>query len=131
MIGYVTLGTTDLDKSGTFYDALLGTLGAVRFMEEPDYFIAWAKEEGDPSIAVSIPFDKKPASVGNGTMVAIALDTPEQVNAFYNKALELGGSCEGKPGFRPEGASSGFYGGYFRDLDGNKLNAFCIVQSAN
>jgi len=131
MIGYVTLGTTDLDKSGTFYDALLGTLGAGRFMEEPDYFIAWAKEEGEPSIAVSIPFDKKPASVGNGTMVAIALNTPEQVNAFYNKALELGGSCEGKPGFRPEGASSGFYGGYFRDLDGNKLNAFCIVQSAN
>jgi len=131
MIGYVTLGTTDLEKSGTFYDALLGTLGAGRFMEEPDYFIAWAKEEGEPSIAVSIPFDKKPASVGNGTMVAIALDTPQQVNAFYNKALELGGSCEGKPGFRPEGASSGFYGGYFRDLDGNKLNAFCIVQSAN
>jgi len=131
MIGYVTLGTTDLDKSGTFYDALLGTIGAGRFMEEPNYFIAWAKGEGEPSIAVSIPFDKQPASVGNGTMVAIALDTPEQVNAFYNKALALGGSCEGKPGFRPEGASSGFYAGYFRDLDGNKLNAFCIVQSAN
>jgi predicted lactoylglutathione lyase len=68
--------------------------------------------------------------VGNGTMVAVALDTSEQVDAFYAKALELGGTCEGKPGFRPEEASSGFYAGYFRDLDGNKLNAFCIVPES-
>jgi predicted lactoylglutathione lyase len=127
MIGYVTLGTADLAKSGAFYDALLGTFGAGRFMEEPNYFIAWAKVAGEPSIAVSIPFNKEPATVGNGTMVAVALSSAEQVDAFYAKALELGGSCEGKPGFRPEGASSGFYAGYFRDLDGNKLNAFCIV----
>ena len=128
MVGYVTLGTADLAKSAAFYDVLLGTIGAGRFMEEPDYFIAWAKAADEPSIAVSIPFNKESATVGNGTMVAVALDSPEQVNAFYAKALELGGSCEGKPGFRPEGASSGFYAGYFRDLDGNKLNAFCIVQ---
>jgi predicted lactoylglutathione lyase len=130
MIGYVTLGTADLAKSAAFYDALLGTIGAGRFMEEPNYFIAWAKAAEEPSIAVSIPFNKEPASVGNGTMVAVALDTAEQVDAFYAKALELGGSCEGKPGFRPEGASSGFYAGYFRDLDGNKLNAFCIVADS-
>lgn len=130
MIGYVTLGTADLEKSAAFYDVLLGTIGAGRFMEEPNYFIAWAKAENEPSIAVSIPFNKKPASVGNGTMVAVALDTAEQVDAFYAKALELGGTCEGKPGFRPEGASSGFYAGYFRDLDGNKLNAFCIVTDS-
>lgn len=127
MIGYVTLGTADLAKSAAFYDVLLGTIGAGRLMEDPNYFIAWAKAPDEPSIAVSIPFDKEPASVGNGTMVAVALDTAEQVDAFYTKALELGGTCEGKPGFRPEGASSGFYAGYFRDLDGNKLNAFCIV----
>jgi predicted lactoylglutathione lyase len=130
MIGYVTLGTADLEKSAAFYDALLGTLGAGRFMEEPNYFIAWAKSAGEPSIAVSIPFNKEPATVGNGTMVAVALETAEQVDAFYAKALELGGSCEGKPGFRPEGASSGFYAGYFRDLDGNKLNAFCMVADS-
>lgn len=130
MIGYVTLGTADLAKSSAFYDVLLGTIGAGRFMEEPNYFIAWAKAAGEPSIAVSIPFNKEPASVGNGTMVAVALDTTEQVDAFYAKALELGGTCEGKPGFRPEGASSGFYAGYFRDLDGNKLNAFCIVADS-
>jgi predicted lactoylglutathione lyase len=130
MIGYVTLGTADLVKSAAFYDVLLGTIGAGRFMEEPNYFIAWAKSAGEPSIAVSIPFNKEPASVGNGTMVAVALETAEQVDAFYTKALELGGSCEGKPGFRPEGASSGFYAGYFRDLDGNKLNAFCMVADS-
>lgn len=127
MIGYVTLGTNDLTKSSEFYDALLGTIGAKRFMEEPNYFIAWAKNPDEPSIAVSVPFDKKTATVGNGSMVAVVLDSPAQIDAFYAKALELGGSCEGKPGFRPEGATSGFYAGYFRDLDGNKLNAFCMV----
>lgn len=130
MIGYVTLGTADLAKSSAFYDALLGTLGAGRFMEEPGYFIAWAKSPEEPSIAVSVPFNKEPATVGNGTMVAIVLESSEQVDAFYAKALELGGTCEGKPGFRPEDASSGFYAGYFRDLDGNKLNAFCMVPES-
>lgn len=127
MIGYVTLGTSDLAKSSAFYDVLLGTIGATRFMEEPDYFIAWAKSPEEPSIAVSVPFNKQTATVGNGVMVAVILESTEQVDAFYAKALALGGSCEGKPGFRPEGASSGFYAGYFRDLDGNKLNAFCMI----
>lgn len=127
MIGYVTLGTTDLAKSGAYYDELLGTIGATRFMEEEGYFIAWSKGENEPSLGVSVPFNQEPATVGNGVMVAMAMETPEQVDAFYAKALELGGSCEGKPGFRPEGAEKGFYAGYFRDLDGNKLNAFCMV----
>jgi predicted lactoylglutathione lyase len=128
MIGYVTLGTADLNKASDFYDKLLATIGAGRFMEEPDYFIAWARKENECSLAITIPFDKNPASVGNGTMVAIALESPAQVDAFYQKAIELGGTCEGKPGFRPEDATKGFYAGYFRDLDGNKLNAFCMVQ---
>lgn len=128
MIGYVTLGTNDLDKAAAYYDALLGTIGAGRFMEQENYFIAWATAPDQPSLAVSIPFNKEPATVGNGTMVALMLQTPEQVNAFHAKALELGGSDEGAPGFRPADNTSGFYAGYFRDLDGNKLNAFCIVQ---
>lgn len=130
MIGYVTLGTTDLQKSGAYYDALLATIGAGRFMEEDNYFIAWSKGENEPAISVTLPFNKEAATVGNGTMVAVVLESPEQVDAFYNKAIELGGSCEGKPGFRPEGANAGFYAGYFRDLDGNKLNAFCMVPAA-
>ena len=130
MIGYVTLGTADLAKSSAFYDALLGTIGAARFMEEPNYFIAWARAAEEPSIAVSMPFNKEPATAGNGTMVAVALDSKEQVDAFYAKALALGGTCEGKPGFRPKEATSGFYAGYFRDLDGNKLNGFCMVPDS-
>ena len=128
MIGYITLGTADLEKAAAFYDALLGTIGATRFMEEPDYFIAWSKDEDQAALSVTKPFDQKPATVGNGVMVAMYFETPEQVNAFYDKAIEPGATCEGQPGFRPQDATSGFYAGYFRDLDGNKLNAFCMVE---
>ena len=128
MIGYITLGTADLEKAAAFYDALLGTIGATRFMDEPDYFIAWSKDEDQAALSVTKPFDQKPATVGNGVMVAMYFETPEQVNAFYDKAIELGATCEGQPGFRPQDATSGFYAGYFRDLDGNKLNAFCMVE---
>ena len=128
MIGYVTIGTNDLARSTAYYDALLATIGAGRFMEEENYFVAWATAPDQPSLAVSAPFDKKDATVGNGTMVALFMESTEQVDAFYAKAIELGGTCEGKPGFRPEEATSGFYAGYFRDLDGNKLNAFCMVE---
>lgn len=124
MIGYVTLGTNDLKRSVKYYDELLAEIGATRFMEAEDKFVAWAVTPGAPSLAVTKPNDGNPASVGNGVMVAMAMENPEQVEAFYKKALELGGTDEGKPGPRAEG---GFYAAYFRDLDGNKLNAFCIV----
>ena len=119
MIGYVTLGTNKFDEAAKFYDELLGTLGAGRFLEA-DTFIAWATAPNTPSISIAKPFDGKPATVGNGVMVAIALDSKEKVDALYAKALELGGSDEGAPGQRMDN----FYAGYFRDLDGNKLNAF-------
>ena len=128
MIGYMLVGTNDLARAGEFYDALLGTIGASRFMEEDNYFTAWARKPEETSFGVTIPFDKQPAEKGNGNMAAFYLETPEQVKAFYYKALSLGGTCEGAPGFRPEGAEKGFYAGYFRDLDGNKLNAFCMVE---
>ncbi|MGH1471231.1 MAG: VOC family protein [Cellvibrionaceae bacterium] len=128
MIGYVTLGTNDLSRAVAFYDALFGSIGIGRFMEEENYFVAWAPTPDAPSVAVSVPFNKEPATVGNGVMVALYMESPEQVEALYDKALELGGIDEGKPGFRPEGNDKGFYAGYFRDLDGNKLNAFCMVE---
>ena len=120
MIGYVTMGTNDLEKAAGFYDQLLGVIGAGRFMEE-DRFIAWAVAPGQPAISVTKPHDGKEATVGNGMMVALAVDSQEKVNALHAKALELGGTDEGAPGPRGD---SGFYAGYFRDLDGNKLNAF-------
>lgn len=119
MIGYVTLGTNDFDAAAKFYDELLGSLGAGRFLEA-ETFIAWSTGPGAPAISITKPFDGEPACVGNGVMVAIAVDSREKVDAVYAKALELGGTDEGAPGQRMDN----FYAGYFRDLDGNKLNAF-------
>ncbi|MBI2992836.1 MAG: VOC family protein [Gammaproteobacteria bacterium] len=120
MIGYVTLGTNDIARAAKFYDALLGEMGAKRFMES-ERFIAWAASPDAPALAVIKPFDGKAGTVGNGVMVALAADSREKVNALYSKAIALGAKDEGKPGPRGEG---GFYAGYFRDLDGNKLNFF-------
>ena len=125
MIGYVTLGTNNLSKAVDFYDQLLLTIGAGRFMET-EQFVAWATAPDQPGISVTLPFDGQAATVGNGTMVAIAMDSAEKVDSFYHKAIELGATCEGEPG--PRGEIPGFYAGYFRDLDGNKLNAFYFAM---
>ncbi len=122
MIGYVTLGTNDIEKSAKFYDALLGEMGAKRMMEA-ETFIAWAVDPKQPAISVIKPNDGNVATVGNGVMVAIACDKPETVDKLYKKAIELGGKDEGPAG--PRGDS--FYAGYFRDFDGNKLNFFCMT----
>src|SRR5690348_925636 len=96
MIGYVTLGTKDLKRAAAFYDALLKELGAKRMMEN-DKFIAWSAGAG-PGIGLTYPFDGKPATVGNGVMVALAAGSKEQVNAIHKKALQLGARDEGAPG---------------------------------
>jgi catechol 2,3-dioxygenase-like lactoylglutathione lyase family enzyme len=119
MIGYVTLGTNNLPRAVAFYDALLADIGAKRMMES-EQFVAWSVSPGSPGFGVTKPFDKKAASVGNGVMVALAVDSKAKVDALHRKALQLGGTDEGAPGPRGEG----FYAGYFRDLDGNKLNFF-------
>ena len=122
MIGYVTLGTNDMERGAKFYDALLGELGAKRYMDM-ETFIAWSVTPGQPAVAIIKPNDGNAATVGNGVMIALAVKDSDQVNAIYNKAIELGGTCEGPCGPRGD---SGFYAGYFRDLDGNKLNVFCM-----
>jgi catechol 2,3-dioxygenase-like lactoylglutathione lyase family enzyme len=119
MIGYTTFGTNDLARAAKFYDALFAELGAKRTMEMPN-FIAWGTAPDKPMVSVIKPFDGKPATVGNGVMVALLAGSKAQVDAIHTKALALGGKDEGAPG--PRGP--GFYAGYFRDLDGNKLNAF-------
>jgi catechol 2,3-dioxygenase-like lactoylglutathione lyase family enzyme len=121
MIGYVTLGTNDLARAARFYDGLLIALGATRWLEG-EREIVWARPEGGPAISVLKPFDGRPATVGNGVMVGLAMGSRAEVDALYAIALNLGASDEGKPG--PRG--SNFYAAYFRDLDGNKLNAFFI-----
>ena len=123
MLGYVTLGTNDLPRATAFYDALLAEIGARRQLELPRG-IAWGVSWNQCALAVMKPFDGQPATVGNGVMAAIVVDSIEKVDRLHRKALELGGTDEGPAGLR----SDSFYAGYFRDLDGNKLNVFCIPR---
>lgn len=123
MIGYVTLGTNDRARSAPFYDALMAEFGIGRMMEN-EQFIAWGKPDGSTGIGVTAPFDGQPATVGNGVMVALAAKDRAQVDRLHAIALAHGGTDEGAPGERWKG----FYAGYFRDPDGNKLNAFLMEQ---
>lgn len=122
MIGYVTLGTSNLARALAFYDALLADIGARRLWETPRG-AAYGSSPQAPGLAILTPFDGQPASVGNGSMVALMAPSRELVNHLHAKALALGGRDEGPPGPRGD---SGFYAAYFRDLDGNKLNFFCL-----
>jgi catechol 2,3-dioxygenase-like lactoylglutathione lyase family enzyme len=123
MIGYTCVGTNNLEQAKHFYGELLGLLGAQPFFES-DRGVGWGTAPDKPMFSVMKPFDGQPATVGNGTMVALAAANPEQVQALHSKALALGGTDEGAPGAR----GANFYGAYFRDLDGNKLAAFCMVK---
>lgn len=120
MLAYVTVGTNDLPRAAAFFDAVLGELGATRAMEF-DRMVIWSAGAGQPMIAAITPYDGEPATVGNGVMVAINAGTREMADRIYNKAMSLGAKDEGAPGVRGDG----FYGAYFRDLDGNKFVA-CV-----
>ena len=122
MIAYVTLGTNDLARASDYYDELLAILGATRVMED-DHFIAWTNAEGNPLLTLIEPHDGNAQTVGNGVMVALAAKSREDVDLLYAKGIELGGKDEGPAGQRYDG----FYAGYFRDLDGNKLAVVAFV----
>jgi len=109
-----------MDRAAGCYDTLFGTIGAKRGMQGPR-FISWTTGRG-PSIGIIKPFNGEAAVPGNGCMTSVVMDSPEKVDAFHAKALELGGTDEGPVGER----FKGFYAGYFRDLDGNKLCVFCM-----
>ncbi|HEX8241828.1 MAG TPA: VOC family protein [Allosphingosinicella sp.] len=125
MIGYVTLGTDDLDRSRGFYDALFAELGASRLMELDSGFTLYGISWGVPGVAVTRPYNKEPATAGNGNMVSLVMDSRDKVDRLYAKAIELGGTDEGAPGVRGEEGDRAFYGAYFRDLDGHK---FCVFR---
>lgn len=122
MIGYLTIGTNDLERATKFYELLLDGMGAKKAFQT-DSLSAWSFGEGTTLLTVTKPFDGNSASVGNGVMVALSAESPESVDKLHAKALDLGATNEGEPGFR----GKGFYGAYFRDLDGNKLNFFCYT----
>ena len=124
MLAYSTIGTNDMERARKFYDALFAELGAKPLFERPDGgFVGYGVEPGQPMFGLARPYDGGEAAPGNGNMVAIAAKDPAQVKSLYDKAIELGGTCEGEAGPRLNGVASC---GYVRDLDGNKLNFFCM-----
>ena len=116
MIGYTLLGVKDIAKAEQFYTSVLGELGA-KLVMGMDRIKLFGTGPGAPMFGVCLPHDEKPASAGNGTMVAISCDSTAKVDAAYKKARDLGAADEGAPGQR----GPGFYGAYIRDLDGNKV----------
>ncbi|MDX8354723.1 VOC family protein [Cognatiyoonia sp. IB215182] len=117
MINYVTIGTTDLTASAVFFDALFGAVGGTRAYTL-EHMIGYSFGTGKPMIIVTYPFDGRPASNGNGTMIALSASDHNHVDTVHALALEHGATDEGVPGQR----GKNFYGGYFRDPDGNKFN---------
>ena len=117
-IGYVTVGSNNLEEAKEFYDALLATIGVTGVFEHPSGGRLYKGDSG--LFGVLGPHDGKAATVGNGTMIGFKFDTNEEVAAFHAKALELGAANEGDPGDR---IPSAFFA-YFRDLDGNKFCAY-------
>lgn len=126
MIGYATLGTNDPARAHAFYDAVFGSVGFCRLMTFPNSAIAWGVSWELPMIAVGAPYDGGTATAGNGTMLAVALDSRAKVDTLHAAAIAAGGGDEGGPGVRGEDGPQAFYGAYFRDLDGNKLCGFRV-----
>lgn len=123
MLLYITLGTNDLVRAGRFYDVVLSTLGYRRLREAEEEIGYAANGDTRCRLWVVTPFNKRSATVGNGSMVALHAERRANVDAFYEAALASGGTDEGKPGLRPFHAN--FYAAYVRDPDGNKLSAVC------
>lgn len=122
MIGYITIGSNDLSASAAFFDALFEAMNGARAYSLK-HMIGYSFGTNTPMIIVTRPFDGEPATHGNGAMVALAAKDRAQVDSMHALALELGAIDEGAPG--PRGKN--FYGGYFRDPDGNKFN-ICLTS---
>jgi catechol 2,3-dioxygenase-like lactoylglutathione lyase family enzyme len=118
---YITLGTDDLARASGFYDAALAPLGLVRRATEATELGYGLPQDRRTRIWITLPFDEKPATVGNGSMPAFVAPSQEAVRAFHQAALATGGTDEGAPGLRPYGPQ--FFAAYVRDPDGNKLSA--------
>lgn len=120
LIGYVTVGTNNLLRAMSFYDALFENTGFNRMMEMPG-MAAWGARWDQSMFSVIVPFDGQPASAGNGCMIALALESRAMVRSLHARALDLGGVEEGAPKALDPASAHGFYASYLRDLDGNML----------
>ena len=120
MIGFATIGTNDLNRAVKFYDELLGLIN-IKEVDKSERMKMYGIAKDQGTLVVLIPQNKREQQPGNGNMIGIRVDTKENIERLYAKAIELGGTDEGKPGER----APTFYGAYVRDLDGNKLCFYC------
>lgn len=125
MIGYVILGTNDLPRAARFYDVLLGDGGAKRLVDT-DAMIAWGLNWDDAMLAITVPEDGGAATPGHGGLVALVQKSRAKVDTLHAKALTLGATNDGTPTLRGAEADQGFYAGYCRDPDGNRLCLFYL-----
>ena len=124
MIGFVMVGTNNLNKATKFYDTLLATIELQRVVMNEKYVGYASKEKSDEvEFYVTNPVNNEKATFGNGTQISFLVNSKDSVNNFYNTGIKLGGKDEGAPGVR-----SGDYYCYFRDLDGNKICAFAKIS---
>ena len=124
MIGFVMVGTNNLDKAINFYDKLLNTIDLQRVVTNKKYAgYALKDKPDDVEFYVTNPVNKEKATFGNGTQISFLVNSKDLVNKFYNTGIKLGGADEGAPGIR-----SGDYYCYFRDLDKNKICAFAKIN---
>ena len=125
-MAHVSVGTRDVRAAGTFYDAVLSTLGIKRTMEYLPFAIAYGFEQ--PEFWVQLPFDRSPATPGNGMHFCFRAESAAAVDAFHAAALRAGGRDDGPPGLRPD-YTPNYYAAFVRDLDGNKLEAVCFLTT--
>lgn len=128
IISHITLGTNDKQRAARFYDSVLGAIGFSRLAKPPEKPLAYEKDGEMPTLYIYEPEDGRPATWGNGTHVAFIAGTRDQVHAFHEAALMLGGHDEGAPGPRPHYGPD-YYAAYVRDPDGNKLQAVCYSEA--
>ena len=120
MIGYVTIGALDSEASGKFYDAVLGACGSERKFADGGWIGYGPKGKDSHGVYLCPPFNKQPASAGNGMMIAFQTQSEDAVNAAHRAGLASGGTDEGAPGYRPP-EKKRWYGAYLRDPTGNKI----------
>lgn len=119
MIGYITIGVKDMDKAKAYWTEVLAPLEA-KIVMDMGRIALLGNGPGNPMFGICTPYDESDPHPGNGNMVAFAAGSRANVDMMYKKAIELGGTDEGEPGDR----GGNFYGGYFRDPDGNKAVFF-------
>lgn len=126
-INHASVGVVDFSKALAFYDAILAPLGGKQVLLVEGFGVGYGAQF--PEFWVQLPFNQQEATTGNGVHIALNAPSKEAVDSFHKTALELGGSCDGPPGYRDY--SPGYYASFIRDLDGNKIEAVFFEQGFN